>query len=65
MMICILIFAITWEAVTEYLERRFEENKAHSKMLDKVYNGACFMSFSVSHPLSSFLLPAAGADRWR
>ena len=37
MMIGMLVFAVAWEGFTNYLERRFEHNKAHSEILNKVY----------------------------
>lgn len=37
MMIAMLVFAVAWEGFTAYLERRFEHNKAHSEILNKVY----------------------------
>jgi hypothetical protein len=37
MMIGMLVFAVAWEGFTNYLERRFEDNKAHSEILNKVY----------------------------
>eukprot|EP01043_Picozoa_sp_COSAG02_P058227 COSAG02_NODE_7212_length_3117_cov_1.444997_3_plen_253_part_00 len=33
MMVGMLIFAVMWESFTSYLERRFEDNKAHSEIL--------------------------------
>jgi hypothetical protein len=45
MMIGMLVFAVAWEAFTNYLERRFEENKAHSEILSKVYKELMILGF--------------------
>jgi hypothetical protein len=68
MMVGMLIFAVAWESFTGYLERRFEDNKAHSEILS-TYSGTftgghcalprsvpstrvCFLSEQVRSPRS-------------
>lgn len=45
MMIGMLAFAVAWEAFTNYLERRFEDNKAQSEILSKVYKELMILGF--------------------
>ena len=45
MMIGMLVFAVAWESFTSWLERRFEENKAHSEILSKVYKELMILGF--------------------
>ena len=45
MMIGMLVFAVLWESFTGYLERRFEDNKAHREILSKVYKELMILGF--------------------
>jgi hypothetical protein len=45
MMVYMLLFAVAWEAGTGWLEKRTEDNKAHSEMLGKVARELMILGF--------------------
>ena len=45
MMVIMIMLAVIWEAACGYLERSFEDNKAHSELLTKVYKELMILGF--------------------